>query len=401
MSPKKRFTDLKNDVIDTGLCTACGTCVGVCTAQAISIDYETDEAEPVSTGKCIECGMCYDVCPGKNIPLPQLDKEFLGKERDFEKDHVGIYKYCGRGYSKDDDIRSTASSGGMVSSILISALEQGMIDAAILSRWRKDKPWRSEPFIATNRDEVMRALRTGLMIVPNNALLYEAVYKRKYEKIAVVGCPCHIHGLRLLQHHKKPKKIAESIKLMIGLFCAACYYWEGTKHLLQEFGKIKDIESIKAMDYRGGPYPGGMEAITEDGKIISVAGKHDYTWHFLGPASYKRDRCLMCVDFSAESADISCGDIFQDLGFKNNRWVATVVRTDVGEEMVKAAVDKNYIHIEEHDVKLIPASGMGWESKKHASVYRLLQRKRYGWPVPDYGYELSENALPRDLKFPK
>lgn len=105
--------------------------------------------------------------------------------------------------------------------------------------------------------------------------------------------------------------------------------------------------------------------------------------------------------FLAESADISCGDIFQDLGFKNKRWVATVIRTDVGEEMVKAAVDKNYIHIEEHDEKLIPASGMGWESKKHANLYRLLQRKRYGWPVPDYGYTLSENPLPRDLKFPK
>ena len=401
MSKKIGFQNLKEDVVDAGLCTGCGTCVGVCMFDAISMDYESDEPEPILTGNCTNCGMCYDVCPGKNIPLPEMDEAFVGKKRDFENDHIGIYKYCGRGYAKDNDIRGTTSSGGMISALLICALEQKMIDAVLLSGWRKDKPWRCEPFIATNAKEVLKGIRTGMMMVPNNELLYEAVIKKGYKKIGVVGCPCHIHGIRKLQLSGKPKKIAEAIKLSLGLFCAAEYYWEGTKHALQEYGKIKDIESIKAMDYRGGAWPGGLEVLTDDGKIRYVASKHDYTWHLFGPASYKRDRCLMCVDFSAESADVSCGDIFQDIGYKNRSWVATLVRTEIGEKLVKLAKEKGYIHIEDHDPTLIPASGMGWESKKHAGVYRLLQRKKYNWPVPDYGYELSEKPLMRDLKFPK
>lgn len=401
MPDKKGFSHLKEEVVDAGLCTGCGTCVGVCTPKAISMDYEADEPEPVLTGNCTNCGMCSEVCPGKNIPLPQLDKQFLGKERDFENDHIGIYSYCGRGHALDNDIRDITSSGGMISSLLICALEEKIIDAAILAGWRKDKPWRCEPFIATTPQEVMRGLRTGMMVVPNNELLYEAVIKRGYKNIAVVGCPCQVHGLRKIQQSGNPKKIANALKLVLGLFCAAEYYWEGTKHLLQEFGKIKDIQRIKAMDYRGGEWPGGLEVLTDDDKIRFVASKHDYTWHLFGPASYKRDRCLMCVDFSAELADVSCGDIFQDIGYKNRRWVATVVRTKMGEELVKLAKDKGYIHIEDHDPTLIPASGMGWESKKHAGVYRLLQRKKYHWPVPDYGYELSENPLMRDIKFPK
>ena len=44
---------------------------------------------------------------------------------------------------------------------------------------------------------------------------------------------------------------------------------------------------------------------------------------------------------------------------------------------------------------------MGWEAKKHAGVYRLLERKKYGWPTPDYGYDISEVPLPRDIQFPK
>jgi len=395
------FQNLKENVIDSGLCTCCGTCVGVCMFDAISMDYETDEPEPKITGNCTNCGMCYKVCPGKDIPLPEMDRKFLGEERDFENDHLGIYNYCGRGYAKDNFIRNITSSGGMISALLICALEEKIIDAALLAGYREDKPWRCEPFIATNTEEVLNAMRTGMMIVPNNELLYEAVFNKGYKNIGVVGLPCHVHGIRKLQLERKPKKIAEAIKLVLGLFCAATYYWEGTKHLLQEFGKIEKIESIKAMDYRGGKWPGGLEVLTNDGRIRFIASKHDYTWHLFGPASYKRDRCLSCVDFSAEVADVSCGDIFQDIGYKDRRWVATLVRTGIGQELIKIAKEKGYIHIEKHDPTLIPASGMGWESKKHAGVYRLLQRKRYNWPSPDFGYVLSENPLPRDINFPK
>jgi len=401
MTDLKGFKDLKGDVVDTGLCTGCGACVGTCPLQALEMDYDADEPEPKLIGECKECGICYSVCPGKDIPLPEMDKKFLGRERNFEKDPIGIYKSCIKGHAVEEDIRGNTSSGGMISSLLICALEEGIIDAALLAGWRKDKPWRCEPFIATNREEVLQGIKSGMMTVPNNALIHEAVVKRGYSKIAVVGCPCHIHAIRKLQLSGKPKKIVNSIKLTLGLFCAATYYWEGTKHLLQEFGKINDIESIKAMDYRGGGWPGGLYVLTKDGKIHFIASKHDYTWHLFGPASYKRDRCLMCVDFSAEVADISCGDIFQKVGAADRRLVATLVRTNIGQDLIELAAAKNYIKFTEHDPKLIPASGMGWESKKHAGVYRLLQRERYGWPTPNYHYDITESPLPRDITFPK
>jgi len=398
---KKGFSDLKKEVIDVGLCTSCGICVGICASKAIVIDYKKDEPEPKLIGDCISCEMCYDICPGKDIPLPKLDKYFFGRERDFEKDKLGIYRYCGKGYTENEDIKGGSTSGGIISSLLICALEEGIIDAAIIVGWRKDEPWRCKPYIATNREEVLQGVRGGMMIVPVNELLYKAIVDEKYNKIAVVGLPCHIHGIRKLQICGVSKRIANSIKLTFGLFCSATYYWEGTKHLLQEFGKIKNIDSIRAMDYRGGEKPGGLYVLTKDGKIRFVASKHDYTWHMLGAATYKRDRCLMCVDFTAELADISCGDIFQDIDYKEKQWVATLIRTKIGEELIKLAIDKKYINFTEHNADLIPASGMGWEAKKHAGVYRLLQRKKYGWPTPDYGYDISESPLPRDIKFPK
>jgi len=395
----KSFEDLKNDVIKVGLCTGCGTCVGVCPSSALAIDYEADEPEPKVVGTCNSCGLCYEVCPGKDIPLPELDKFFLGRERDFEKEKIGIFKACYRGYATNPLIRERSSSGGLVSALLIYALEEGIIDAALLAGWRKDKAWRCEPFIATNSNEILKGIRTGMMMVPNNALLSKAV-EEGYKKIAVVGVPCHVHGIRKLQMLGRPKKIAEAIKLVLGLFCASTYYMEGTRHLLEEIGGIKTDEII-AMDYRGGDYPGALYVLTQDGKIHYVASKHMYTWHFLGSATYKRDRCLMCVDFSSELADLSFGDTFLRFDEPNPRIGVVLTRTEIGHKLLMGAAEKKYVEIKEYDPELIPVSGMGWESKKHAGVYRLLQRQKYGWPVPNYHYKLSESPLRRKLIFPK
>ena len=109
------------------------------------------------------------------ISLLELDKYFLGRERDFEKDKLGIYSHCLRGYSKNTRILGSSTSGGMVSSLLICALEEGIIDAVLLAGWREDKPWLCKPFIATNKEEVLKGIITGMMIVPINSLLNEVV----------------------------------------------------------------------------------------------------------------------------------------------------------------------------------------------------------------------------------
>ena len=51
---KMGFNNLKRDVINTGLCTACGTCVGVCVSKAIIIDYETDEEHKLISEDIVE-----------------------------------------------------------------------------------------------------------------------------------------------------------------------------------------------------------------------------------------------------------------------------------------------------------------------------------------------------------
>ena len=47
MNIQKGFNELSQEVINCGLCTCCGTCVGVCPKKAITINFESDEAEPI------------------------------------------------------------------------------------------------------------------------------------------------------------------------------------------------------------------------------------------------------------------------------------------------------------------------------------------------------------------
>jgi len=383
----KGFNKLKKEVIEQGLCVGCGTCAGVCPKEAIQMVYETSESEPVPVlrGECSFCGVCYKICPGRDIPILELEKTVFGKERNVERDSLGIFKECLRGYATNDKIRTGASSGGIVSALVSYALKKDIIDAALLVGWSKKWPWRAKPIIAVTQEEVFQSARTVPEIVPVNALLREAIKKRGYKKIGIVGLPCHIHALRKMQLYNQPVDIVKHINLIIGLFCASTYYFKGIEHLIKEEGGISELRDISKMDYRGGG-DGSHFVLTKDDKIRYICDKHIRTWHFLGPA-YKRDRCLMCIDFSSELADLSAGDIFQRFDPVDIKKTAILVRTAKGKELVEKAIMEGYISVTKHDPELIPLSGLGWESKKHANVLRLIEREKYYWPTPNYHYE--------------
>ncbi len=392
------FEQLKKRVILKGLCTACGACVGVCPKKVLKVADVDGELEPKLIGKCIQCGLCSGVCAGANIPLADMDTWLFGRKSSFQNHPLGIYRQCLRGYATDPWIRATSSSGGATTAVLNYALKKGVIDAAIVAGADPQRPWRCVPFLAASPEELRKATRFTAEMVSVNSLLREAVVEKGFKKIAVVGMPCHIHPLRKMQMAGRPAEIARAIKLTLGLFCASTYYFEGIKHLLYEFAGLDKLEEIAALDYKGGQWPGSLTATTKDGKIHHVATKHEYTWHFLGPGS-KRDRCLMCPDFSARVADLALGDVFQKVSPDPNI-NAILVRTKTGEEIVRQAVRAGFLSVEKHPPEFVPKSGMGWESKEHANIHRMKFRKRYGWPVPDYQYPVEMCRLPGKLVFP-
>ncbi|ATW23728.1 Coenzyme F420 hydrogenase/dehydrogenase, beta subunit C-terminal domain [Candidatus Formimonas warabiya] len=395
---KKGFNDLKQDIISAGLCTTCGQCAGSCPKRIIQLKQVDGELEPVLDGECDSCGQCYHTCPGRYIPYPDLERVVFGRERKESEHRLGIWIESYRGHATDPDLRATSSSGGASSALIAYALDSGAIDGMVFASDDPDNPYRAKgTFTSSSKEYMQQKVNSYYSPVATNAALWDAVVTNKLNKVGLIGCGCHIQAVRKMQLYGKPKRLVDSIDLTIGLFCSSNYYFMGTEHLLKEFGNV-ELEDVAKVNYRGGVWPGYLEVKTKDGSTKTIMSKHDYSWHFLCSAPYKRDRCIMCPDFSAELSDISIGDIYVPTE-ENPRWAVILVRTERGARLVKEAVAAGYLHIKEHSPELIPQSGVGWEGQKHSSVFRLGQRKKFGWPVPEYNMEIPINLERRKELF--
>lgn len=96
---------------DPSKCCGCLVCSVVCSQKCIvPIEDAAGFVMPkVDVSKCVHCGMCEKECPiQKTYPMP----DFTNKS---------VYG----GYSKDADLRSRASSGGMFETVAQLALAQG------------------------------------------------------------------------------------------------------------------------------------------------------------------------------------------------------------------------------------------------------------------------------------
>ncbi len=101
------------------------------------------------------------------------------------------------------------------------------------------------------------------------------------------------------------------------------------------------------------------------------------------------DRCRMCCDYTGELADVSLGDIFDPL--QNRRvpqWNSLIVRTEKAQEIIEEARIAGAIEVSALEEESF-YDNRGFEGKKHGGVYLHGERKRHGWPVPDYHYEFT------------
>ncbi len=391
---KGSFSELKNNVILRGLCTACGTCAGICPVRAISWEDIEGEPLPKMTGKCNNCGLCTAVCPGAEVNIPELEKFIFGRERLEGIPDLGIYLEALAAWSTDPAVRKRGAGGGLVTSLLVYALEQGIIDCALVAGFRQNDPCRTEAQLAASKDEILAAAQSKYACVPVNAILNRAL-AQGYRRIAVVGLPCHIHGLRKMQYAGEPALLAKSIVLMVGLFCASQFYFEGTRHLIVEHLGLPDLHGITSMSYRGGDWPGHLVVDLRDGRRL-ILDRHRYMYHHLMSA-FKRDRCEMCVDWSSELADLSVGDYWEPCA-QSGETAGTsscLVRTPAGREIITGALRNGYIETTEIEASRL-ATGIGYELKKHAAAFRLKQRRRFGWPTPDYHRETDYTPFPRE-----
>jgi coenzyme F420 hydrogenase subunit beta len=356
-----------SEVVKSNLCSGCGTCSALCPKEAISLKIDKDKGvyvAQIDDQKCIQCHICFEVCPGHGTDYNSLNKEIFGKSP--ENILIGNYQNCYSGNSTNYDIRYNSSSGGLVTQTLIFALEEGIIDGAIVTRMNKENPLEPEPFIARTKEEIIEASGSKYCPVPLNIVL-ENVLKTE-GKFAIVGLPCHIDGLRKAEQVNK--KLRQKIVLRLGIFCNHSPNFYATKTLLRKLNiKENDVNKI---NYRGEGYPGKLNILSGKNKMNLVQLT---SWRLIGSHFFYPNRCLCCSNGVCELADISFGDAWLPEMSEEKIGISILIsKTEFGDKLLRKMESKNSIRLNQLDVRKVVQSqeGMLYVKKKKTKAYRYL-----------------------------
>jgi len=359
------------------LCTSCGTCAGVCPNDAIKIFEELGFFRPVvDTTKCNKCGICLRVCPGKSVNFTQLNESFFGRTP--SNSLLGNLINCYLGYSIDDNLHWGASSGGLVTSLLIFMIKKGLIDGAVVVKMDLNGGGLPRPrmFIARNEEELLSSRGSKYALVPINVGLKEII--KEDGRFAVIGLPCHLHGIRKAELIFN--KLAKRIFLHIGLFCGHTTNFLGTQLILERMG----VKTCVELSYRGKGWPGGLYVKLKDGKEKTIPFKTYYAMFSLN--FFTPIRCLLCCDQTAELSDISFGDAWlPELKSEKKRASLVITRKKVGEDMLQFAQRNGIIKISRSGYdKVLLSEASGLFFKKYSLKARASFLKSLGYELPYY-----------------
>lgn len=368
------------EVIENGLCTGCGTCAGICPVSAVEMVVNERKGiyiPKLIDSKCNQCGLCLEACPGYSTDFSHPNLEIYGKEP--EDTLLGNYIGCYLAHATDHEVRYNSASGGLVTSLLIFALEQGLIDGALVTRMKRDNPLEPESFIARTKEDILEASKSKYCPVPANVVLKEIL--KEEGKFAVVGLPCHIHGIRRAEAINK--KLKERITLHFGIFCSHTDSFKGTEFLLTKLGIRR--EEVDAISYRGGGWPGEVKIKLKnrDEKIIPLASALWVSFH--DSLLFSPSRCLSCNDVTNELADISFGDAWlpEIMATECEGKSIVIAKSAQGEALLHRASSKGIIELQALDAKEVIRSQKTFLHFKKVNLgARIRLRGLFGRKLP-------------------
>jgi coenzyme F420 hydrogenase subunit beta len=348
--------ELHQEVKEAKFCTGCGACVNLCPYHACYHD------EVIMLHACdLKEGGCYAFCPRTPTDLEALKKK-LFDPRDLVPE-IGAVKGFYITRSADPDIRAKAQHGGTATTLLTLALQEGIIDTAVVAD--EGATLLPEGAMVQDPEAIKRRGKSKFVVSPNLAE-FNRLAKEGGKKIGMVVTPCQ--ALALAKMREKPLRTyadrIDQLKLVIGLFCGWALSWRNLTALLRQ--KIA-LEEIEGMDIPPSKYH-LLQLYTRKGKIdISLDEVN----------SSVRGACWYCPDLTAEFSDISVGSARLPEGWEVAKaWNQVIVRTSRGEQLLNLARKKGLLEFREvpqGNLEKLKAASLG---KKKTAVKNLKLRSR-------------------------
>ncbi len=345
------FREVERKVVNNDLCTNCGSCQSLCPF------WKSSEGRTYAGFDCDRKeGRCKYFCPRMPADLDALRQKFFGadSESGFIPE-LGPVKGVYLTRAADDSIRKGAQHGGTMTALVKLALEEGFIDAAVLSK--AEGTLNPEGVLVTNPADVAKCSGSSFQIPPTNAKLNEALIADEYKKIGLVGTACKT----LAAYKMKAKPFAENdnnadnIGMVFGLFCGWGLDWQG----MAKLGEAKHVDIL----------PSKFHRMDMDDKQVDL----DEVLPLV------RENCKYCYDMTAEFADLSVGGARSAEGWDVDKgWNQLIVRSEKGAELVKLAKEKGVLEFRDFGgkgeagaiEKLVAAS----KSKRAKAVKAIVEK---------------------------
>ncbi len=324
-----QWKELYAEVITTGLCTGCAGCVVTCPHDVIGYEHEEGKYKPfhleeeLGLDNCIHgfgegggCTTCTRACPRFRAWEPAADMHLFGRVR--EPDEMGgIWRQLLLTRAADDTVHQTGQDGGFVSAMLLWLMKNDYIEAAMVSGVEADDAWKAKPVLARNPEEVMATAGSRYTYCANPLALREA-QEQGFTRLALVGMGCQTSSPPTMWD-RKAGKVSKPFQFNIGLLCSKTFDDAIFPELFEAKYGLKKQDMVK-MNIKG-----VFQIWMKDGSYHEIDLKECHKW--------TREGCKNCPDFAAEHADISTGGIGKD-----NDWTLTIVRTELGEEVINRMI---------------------------------------------------------------
>lgn len=326
---------LQKEVLAPDFCAVCGACVGFC-------PYIKTFGEQVAViHECKICdGVCYRVCPRGFTDYERMRQKVFGG-MDFDP-ALGSYTSIYFARAKDEEVRTRGQYGGVVTALSRYAMEQGLIDCALMAG---GGPAGAKPSLCSSPGEILEMVGSKYTAVPTLSLFQEAV-RNGFRQISVVGRPCQVTASRKMQQVEEMN--GQRIALVIGLFC----FWSLSAEFYS-FLKRRGLDNCSRMD------------IPKDGIYLQKENGGQFKIPLEEIRPFIKNTCLACYDPLSELADVSVGSTEHDPG-----WNTLVVRTRKGKQLVEESAAAGVIELKPYPQELLPVLRRAVFQKKK----RVLQR---------------------------
>jgi coenzyme F420 hydrogenase subunit beta len=323
--------------------------------------------------------LCGQACQFIQPDYPAMETQVHGRARDPAKtDELFFGPFRRMARAKLKSPRPGAQWTGITTRLAERLLETGAVDAVLTVAPDPEDEWRPVPVLITKAEGMAQARGMRMGYAPLLALL-EPARAKGYRRIAVIGIPCQVHALRVME-----AQLGFDRLYVIGTPCSDN---TETARFHTFLALLSDKpETITYLEFRADYH---VELRFTDGRVKEIP--------FLQlpisklPNDFFPLTCRTCVDYTNVLADITVGY----MGGQGKQWL--LVRNDRGDELLSLLGD---------EVQLSEPGSAGKRKVAVAGFIENVARAAGGLPLrrmPDWVRPivswLQPRTGPRGLEF--